>query len=155
MTQKFTAELEKSERFVQVKEGGVRVMKKVSMKTAILLLIVGMLFSGIIGFFIGRDNLNVANESVLEITTFYATVLDVNGDFFHVKGLDVNDINFRGEFTFVVDKDTIIEWRYEAMNVSELKVGQQISISFIGPIMESHPAQLSKIVKIQLLDDKK
>lgn len=32
--------------------------------------------------------------------TFYAEITDISGELFTVDGLKINDINFRGDFTF-------------------------------------------------------
>ena len=78
-----------------------------------------------------------------------------------VKGLESNDINHRGEFDFSIDNDTKILWinpksiksSYTELNVSNLKEGQNISITSTGPVLESYPAQLTKVTKVIILEN--
>ena len=87
--------------------------------------------------------------------TFYATIAEVRDNSLLVEGLEVNDINHRGAFTVPVDDTTRITWRYEAMDFSELKPGQTVSVTYRGGVQESDPAGLTDVTWIQLLDDEK
>ena len=87
--------------------------------------------------------------------TFYATIEDINEDSFFVQGLEVNDINYRGRFHFVVSESTKLEWRGTEISKSDLKVGARISVTFVGPIKETDPAGIEEVSKIQLLEDEK
>lgn len=87
--------------------------------------------------------------------TFYATIAEINGDSFLVQGLEVNDINYRGRFHFVVNDSTKLEWRGTEILKSDLKVGSRISVTFVGPIKETDPAGIEEVRKIQLLEDEK
>ena len=69
--------------------------------------------------------------------------------------MDVNDVNFRGEFVFAVDDATQITWRYEPLELSELEPGDRISLTFEGDVLETSPAQLEDVTWVQLLDDEK
>ena len=44
--------------------------------------------------------------------TFYAVIDQIDGSFLTVTGLEVNDINHRGQFTFSVEENTVLEWRH-------------------------------------------
>ena len=70
-----------------------------------------------------------------------------------VTGMDVNDINFRGEFVFGIEKETEIIWRYTDIAFSDLDTGDKIAITFAGEIMETYPMQITQVEQIQLLDD--
>lgn len=85
--------------------------------------------------------------------TFYAVIKENNDGHMLVEGLDVNDINFRGEFTFTVLPETELTWRYTPVSLSDFDPGDTVSVTFTGEIMESYPAQIADVVKIQLLDD--
>lgn len=87
--------------------------------------------------------------------TFYAEIKKINGTNLLVDGLDVNDINYRGEFSFKVTGQTKLEWRNTAIDFSELDEGDNISITFEGEIQETYPARINDVVRIQLLDDEK
>ena len=87
--------------------------------------------------------------------TFYVKITDLNGDQFAVQGLEVNDINFRGEFTFSVTEETALLWRGTAMKLSEFDIGDSVSITFTGAVLESYPAVIQEVTRVQLLDDEK
>lgn len=92
-------------------------------------------------------------NSLLDTQTFYATISDIQGDTLRVTGLTVNDINFRGEFCFSIEKETRITWRYTDIPVDDLEVGDHISITFTGEVLETYPGQIQHVEVIQLLDD--
>ncbi|WP_298483467.1 hypothetical protein [uncultured Ruminococcus sp.] len=116
---------------------------------------------GVGGFFIGRNTVNQVGNSSASTNdaalyqTFYAEIEENNGQSLLVKGLDVNDVNSRGEFYVAIDGETILEWRYEPISLEELEVGDTVSITHTGNIGESYPAQIFETVRIQLLDDEK
>ena len=87
--------------------------------------------------------------------TFYATIAEVQDSSLLVTGLEVNDINHRGDFSVPIGEGTRITWRYEAMDFSELKPGQTVSITYCGGVQETDPAGLTDVTWIQLLDDEK
>ena len=87
--------------------------------------------------------------------TFYATVSDIRDNAVTVTGMEVNDINFRGEFCFSVTEETEITWRYTDISLGDLEAGDNVSITFTGEVMETSPAQIQGVEMIQLLDDEK
>ena len=87
--------------------------------------------------------------------TFYATVSDIRDNADTVTGMEVNDINFRGEFCFSVTEETEITWRYTDISLGDLEAGDNVSIAFTGEVMETSPAQIQGVEMIQLLDDEK
>lgn len=87
--------------------------------------------------------------------TFYATVSDIRDNAVTVTGMEVNDINFRGEFCFLVTEETEITWRYTDISLGDLEAGDNVSIAFTGEVMETSPAQIQGVEMIQLLDDEK
>ena len=95
------------------------------------------------------------NDSIDSSVVFYAEILERNGNYFHVKGLAVNDINFRGEFTFATNESTALIWRGTNITLDDLDVGDNISITFSGLVLETDPAQINNIKVIKLLDDEK
>ena len=126
----------------------------------IILVILIVVISLVLGYFIGYkrayDKIESANQNISYNNTqktFYAEIEEIKDNFILVKGLSVNDINFRGEFTISVVEETELEWRNTKINVTDLNVGDNISITFTGEILDSYPAQIKDVVKIQLLDD--
>lgn len=87
--------------------------------------------------------------------TFYATITDINDTSISVQGVEINDINYRGEFEFAITGETELVWRGTPITVSEFNVGDCISITFTGYIQETYPAQITDVIKVQLLNDEK
>lgn len=124
--------------------------------------IVIIVISFISGLFIGQKNApkaDIAESKVVYGQTFYATIESIkqynDGSFhIHVKGLEVNDINYRGNFTFKVDDNMDMTWRGEKVKVLDLKEGDTISITFTDEILTSiSPTPLMEVTKVQLLND--
>ena len=104
----------------------------------------------VISYLVGRLNAPDMNTK-----TFYATVESINGNSFVVQGLEVNDINSRGQFTFTVDDTTTLEWHNTEIQISDLQAGDTISVTYSGGVTETYPAGIENIIKIVLLDDEK
>lgn len=81
--------------------------------------------------------------------------MERNGNSFHVKGLSVNDINFRSEYVFSVNENTALIWRGTNITVDDLDAGDNVMIAFKGSVMESFPEQIANVTLIQLLEDEK
>lgn len=84
---------------------------------------------------------------------FYATITNISNDNITVEGMKINDINFRGKFILEITESSMIVWRGTELEISELEVGDNISILFKGLILDSSPALIRDVLRIQLLDD--
>lgn len=136
-------------------------------KSKIILSIFATLLVIVVSYFVGYKKAYDDYERKLDnhkvsYNTFYATITDIrdtglaiDDTALAVKGLDTNDINFRGDFTFVITEATEIEWRNTKIETDELEIGDNISIIFTGSIQETYPAKINDVLKIQLLDDEK
>ena len=92
----------------------------------------------------------------LTTDTFYANILDINGNVLVVEGLEVNDINSRGQFYLTVDQNTQLIWLGTEITMDDLDEGDRISITWSGLVRESSPAQIANPVhRIKLLEDEK
>jgi len=133
---------------------GSSILKKtmlVKLSIIVLLLIFVTVISGFTGYYIGKNS-SVNNSDLL---TFYATVINVDTNYFHVDGLDINDINTRNEFVFTINNETQLSWRGTVMDLTEFKHGQTIAITYTGEVLETYPGKIVEVVRIQLLDDEK
>lgn len=126
----------------------------------IILIVLLVVIALVIGYFVGYkrayDNIENASQNVNytnEQQTFYAEIKEINNNNILVEGLSVNDINYRGKFIFSIIGETKLEWRGTEINLSDLDVGDNISITFSGEILDTYPAQINNVIKIQLLDD--
>lgn len=130
-------------------------------KRKLLFVVVFVLYTVIlagISFFIGNQSArkqieNLADEGTAE--TFYAEISDRKNNFLRVTGLEINDINFRGDFVFSIDEETKMMWRYTEISVEDLDIGDTVSITFTGEIQETAPAKITHVTQIQLLEDEK
>lgn len=126
-----------------------------------ILAIIGVSF--VVGLFIGQMNAPKNDLAIRKVPsqTFYAKIESIkqyNDGSFHInaKGLEVNDINYRGNFSFKVDDNIDMTWIGEKVKVSDLKVGDNISITFTDEMITSiSPTPLMEVTKVQLLEDKK
>ena len=109
-------------------------------------------------FLLGRGSAGWLGEKAPrwdEVVLMHAEIVDRDGTFFHVNGLDCNDVNGQGECTFSVTEDTVLEWRYTPITLEDFKAGDKVSVTYTGPVMLSEPAQLTQVLRIQLLEDEK
>ncbi|WP_394925773.1 hypothetical protein [uncultured Robinsoniella sp.] len=121
-------------------------MKKIFYIISFVLL---LSLAGIGGFFIGKST----NQPVIG-TTFYAVIDVIRDQNIWVSGLDVNDINSRGEFYFTIEDTTKLQWRHTEISLSDLKAGNTISVTYTGLVLETSPAGIEDVIQVQLLDDK-
>ena len=131
-------------------EGGKR-MRKWKIVVSVIVLVVAAAGFYLLGFTMAGGTKNRSEE-----LTFYAEITDISGadsSYFTVRGLEVNDVNFRGDFTFSVTEDTEIEWNFTEIAPEQLQVGDFIAVTFTGDIQESDPAHIGNVVKIRLLED--
>lgn len=110
--------------------------------------VVFIVLSFLAGYALGSAQ-NKAEPSV----TFYAEIQKIQDNYMLVEGLEINDINTRGSFDFSIDEDTILEWRHTEISISDFEIGDLVSITYTGSVKESYPAGITKVVKIQLLED--
>ncbi|MGL6198372.1 MAG: hypothetical protein ACRC3H_05490 [Lachnospiraceae bacterium] len=116
------------------------------------ILIICIIFVSVIcltaGYFLGNKNA----QPILG-TTFYAVISERDGSHLLVDGLEINDINSRGQFYLTIDDDTILEWRSTEISVEDLKPGVTVSITYTGEVQETDPAGIDEVLRVQLLED--
>ena len=128
-------------------------------KRKLLFVVVFVLYTVIlagISFFIGNQSARKQIENLADggtAETFYAEISDRKNNFLRVTGLEINDINFRGDFVFSIDEETKMTWRYTEISVEDLDIGDTASITFTGEIQETAPAKITHVTQIQLLED--
>lgn len=103
------------------------------------------------GFVVGRTTAKPQNIPNCEVV--YAEIISVDNGYFHVKGLDVNDINGRGEFTFSAKENTALVWRGMELSLSDFQAGDRIAFYYSGEVLLTYPAQIPNVMVIKLLDD--
>lgn len=106
-----------------------------------------------IGWERGSGPYKAALEKHLSEASFYAEILEIQGQTLHVKGLEVNDLNHRGEYVFTVEDSTEITRLREQLSLADLKIGDRIAVTYTGAVLETEPAQLQDVVSIQVLNE--
>lgn len=123
----------------------------------VIIIAIGLIFFVIDYSKFNNEQKAISNSEQNEADVFYATIEKItkyNGiTTVLVKGLDVNDINHRGEFDFSIDNDTELLWHGTKIEISDLKEGQNISITSTGEVLERYPAGLTKVTRVIVLDD--
>jgi len=124
--------------------------KKMRISAFIIVLAIAAIISAGAGYYMGINK----NSRDLPYS-FYAEITEIDGSDFQVKGLAVNQINYRGDYIFRVDEKTLLIWRGTEMDSGEFRPGQRIAVTFAGVVFESYPQWITEIVKVELLDDEK
>lgn len=142
------------------------------LKATILIILVIALGIMTYYYFYFRDAYFSAATQLVEVfsegiypDTFYATIEEISDSEVYgiktikIKGLNINDINHRGEFYFYVPLDNIpdnfkIKWSSMDIEFEQLEVGQTIAVYAYGDILESEPELLSNVKMLVILDDK-
>lgn len=124
----------------------------------ILLEIIAIIVIGVIAYLGGYksacNDFEVRMDNQYEsYQCFYATITNISDDNITVEGMKINDINFRGKFILEITESSMIVWRGTELEIFELEVGDNISILFKGLILDSNPALIEDVLRIQLLDD--
>lgn len=130
--------------------------KKIGIIILLIALIISLVFLGIV-----IKNNNDLNNEILEgvvgpLTSskiFYAEIKETYDNKILVDGLDINDINFQGEFEVPILESTTIKSNDETIELTELKVGDKISIVFNGEILEKYPAVVKNVREIKLFSE--
>lgn len=122
-------------------------------------------------YFYMKDGYVKATTQMIEMVlegmypdTFYATIEEISDPGVYgiktikIKGLNINDINHRGEYYFDVPLDNIpdnfkINWNGADIDFEQLKVGQTIAVYNYGKELESEPSCLSEVRKLVVLDE--
>ena len=120
------------------------------MRKVLPVIIALFLFAAAFG---GGYALGTKHTEVPQSDTFYAIIESISGSSLRVKGLEINDINTRGEFDISVDGDTEIVWHFVPLYLDELNVGDTIAVTHTGEILETYPGRVAKTIRIKLLDD--
>ncbi|MBQ8379947.1 MAG: DUF4362 domain-containing protein [Clostridia bacterium] len=130
--------------------------KKISIIIILIMLIISLVFLGITLKNSKDLNKEIPDEEVELLTSgimFYAEVKEVYDNKILVDGLDVNNINFQGEFEVPILESTTIKYNGETIELTNLKVGDKISVIFDGEILETYPAVVKKVREIELFSE--
>lgn len=133
-------------------KAGVDVMNGKTMRYAATAALMIMIAAGayLLGYKTAYDRMD---RAAYDTETFYAVITDISDSSITVRGMEINDINFRGRFTFSVMKETAYLWRGTEISPEDLDEGDNISITFTGQIQEISPVVIREVLKVQLLDD--
>lgn len=136
----------------KVLNGAVKKIMPAPFHAAIVLLIIVLIFavfiSFISGFGLAYRSLENKIDGQIDITAFYGEIISIDEHSITVKGLSINEKEYRDEFVFELHESVIIEWHNQPISLDELHKGDLIAIILVTDV-----AGLEDIFKIQLLRD--
>lgn len=93
-------------------------------------------------------------DSHLKTYTFYAVVEQAEGSSYTVRGLDVNNADHRGDFSFTVDEDTVLSHNFDRnISLSAFAQGDLVAITYRGSDKQDGLTVLREVLLLDLLDD--
>lgn len=136
------------------------------MKKNLLIIILLLIIISLILYFVISNNFDIFSKSSpnnyspidldnsndTNLHKFYAKIEKIYTSSITVVELQKNDINHRGEFSLGIDENVELKRKNDKINFSDLSLGQTVLITYTGGIKESYPAQLDRLVKIEVLD---
>lgn len=129
------------------------------MKKIVMLLIIFILVAIVFVLGINIVKPKIASQHFpfgTEQKTFYATIKEIkeyNGIItLLVEGIESNDINHRGEFTFNINKTQIL-LNNEKVDKSYLKKETLIIIGKYDAVQETYPARLVNVKTITIVEE--
>ena len=108
-----------------------------------------------------EDIENLKNGKEIQTHNFLAEIKEIKEEkgktFFVVDGLDSNSENdYKGELTITIDEETKFLYQDKDIDISEIKVGQNISIIHSGKTVTKHDVIVAPFIyEIEILDNTK
>lgn len=138
---------------------------KILLAAAVLIAVV---FTG--GFFAvrstfkeGADHLAGAGDTALtqnewkrsmdQEVTFKAVIETIRDQSMTVCGLETNEENNRGAFDFATDGIAVFGSDGLSTDLEDLRVGDTLSVTYKGGVLETYPVKIPEVTKIQLLNE--
>ena len=123
---------------------------------AVLVLSAAVVASYFAGYKTAYDRMEAGGTAALP-ETFYGEITNISGtpedgNAVTVRGLEVNDPRYRGDFVFALYGETAIERQGRTANFAELKEGATVAVTFTGAPEASDPAVLAHVIRVQILD---
>lgn len=127
-------------------------------KNNILKIIVGVLafiLVIVLGYTIGNIIEGMPKKEYIEKDiTFVGIIEDIkNEEVIYVKGTNDNPKDFRKTYELDLNDKTISIYNNEIINFDKLIIGQKIEVTFKGEYADIYPPILSRVSKIELLND--
>lgn len=127
-------------------------------KNGILKIIVGVLtfiLIMVIGYTIGNIiECRHKKEHIEKDITFVGIIEDIKSkEVIYVKGTNDNPKDFRKTYELDLNDKTIFIYNSEEINFDKLKIGDKVEVTFKGEYADIYPPILSRVSKIELLND--
>jgi hypothetical protein len=87
-------------------------------------------------------------EGQIDVTAFYAEIVNIDESHITVEGIPLNEKNYLGKFTFELHESVIVEWHGQRITPAELQKGDPITVILVTDVVG-----VEDIFKIQLLKD--
>ena len=134
----------------KILNGATKKIMPAPFHVAIALLIVVLVFAIFISFVsgFGLAYRSPKSDGQINITAFYGEIISIDENLITVKGLSINEKDYRDEFTLELHESVIVEWKKQPIEIDELQKGDLIVIILVTDV-----AGIEDIFKIQLLKD--
>lgn len=129
---------------------------KLAMVLMVIFLLVAVMISYFVGYKTAYDDFEYGLEqSNLVHKTFYAEVKAVDGQRVLVQGLEINDRDYRGEYTLEIYNETELTWHGTEISIADLEVGHIVSVEIysVDGVIDTSSDIFVDIAKIQILSD--
>lgn len=125
---------------------------KVAIVMTAMFLLIGILISYYAGYVNAYKDYeeDIWAMSAADIQTFYAEVKEVDQHSILVKGISINDKNYRSEFRYEIWGEVNLEWEDTPITLADLDKGDLVSIVLLTDRFGN-----TNVFKIQLLADEK
>ncbi len=103
---------------------------------------------GISGFLIG-NHMETPDKTIrydaVDCVTIFAEIQEIDDTTLLVDGLDVNDVNGQGAFSVAITPDVPLTWNHTTIQLDDLQVGDIVSITYTGEVLETYPAMITAV----------
>lgn len=108
-----------------------------------------------LGYIIGNIVEDIPKKEYIEKDiTFVGIIEDIKSEkVIYVKGTNDNPKDFRKTYELDLNDNTIFVYNDEEINFDKLKIGDIVEVTFKGEYADIYPPLLSRVSKIELLDD--
>ena len=114
----------------------------------LIVFLICMVFVSFIGGFGLAYRSFEKEEGQIDVTAFYAKIVSIDEDHITVKGIPLNEKDYRDKFTFELHESIVIEWQGQQIALADLREGDLVAVILLQDIVG-----VEDIFKIQLLND--
>lgn len=118
--------------------------KTLAVLAGLALLIVGGISGFLLGKHVGKPAETIRYDAT-DCVTIFAEIQEIHDNTLLVDGLDMNDVNGQGDFSVTVTPDVPLTWNNTAIKFDDLQIGDIVSITYTGEVLEVYPAIITAV----------